>query len=212
MAQMYPYQLSADTKSAAEKKLYEVFRDQLDESYVVFHGVRWQSIDHQGQPRDGEADFVLAHPERGVLVLEVKGGGIRRDPRTKIWISLDGGGQEHILKDPVEQATRSRHALIDALRRSLKRYVPIGHAIAFPGVIIGQMFLGMDLPRQIVLDATDLPQVTAWMEHAFEYWNGHHSFHKPFGKDGLRSLLSLMGKQWELRPVLWGSFCWNRRS
>jgi len=37
---------------------------------VVFHGVDWQSIETDGRPRDGEADFVVAHLERGILNME----------------------------------------------------------------------------------------------------------------------------------------------
>jgi len=82
MACMYPNQLSPNTKSNAERRLYQVFQDELDDSYTVFHSVAWHSLDSEGRPRDEEADFVIVHPTRGILVLEAKGGVIRYSSRT----------------------------------------------------------------------------------------------------------------------------------
>ena len=39
MARMYPNQLDPETASHAERLLYEGFRDELDNSYTVFHNV-----------------------------------------------------------------------------------------------------------------------------------------------------------------------------
>ena len=79
MARMFPARLRADTKSMAERKLYEVLRDNLADDYVVFHTVAWLARDTRGGAQDGEADFVIVHPDQGVLVVEVKGGNIRFD-------------------------------------------------------------------------------------------------------------------------------------
>jgi len=54
------------TDSAAERRLYEGFLEQLDESFVVYHSVDWVIAGPHG-PDEGEADFVIAHPELGVL-------------------------------------------------------------------------------------------------------------------------------------------------
>jgi UvrD-like helicase family protein/nuclease-like protein len=50
------------------------------DGYRVFANVAWtgRTRDH-GQVSDGEADLVIAHPERGFLVIETKAGEIRRD-------------------------------------------------------------------------------------------------------------------------------------
>ena len=39
------------------------------------HSVAWQCLT-DGQLYEGEADFVIIHPDHGLIVLEVKGGGI----------------------------------------------------------------------------------------------------------------------------------------
>jgi len=103
MARMYPNQLSPDTESDAERRLYQAFQDELDDSYTVFHSAAWLSQDAEGRPRDGEADFVIVHPQRGILVMEAKGGRIRYSPRTGRWTSTDRHGQTHNIKDPFAQ-------------------------------------------------------------------------------------------------------------
>jgi Nuclease-related domain/AAA domain len=207
MARMYPEQLDPETKSAAERLLYDLFREQLDDSYVVFHAVHWLALDRHRRPRDGEADFVLAHPAHGILVLEVKGGGIRRDPRTRQWTSTSAEGTITLIKNPIEQAKDSKYSLLDQLKTMLSRYVNIGHAVAFPNIVVGQSYLGPDLRREIVLDGTDLSQHAPWVEQALNYWRGSRTTEDAaLGKEGMRALTKLLGKQWEFKPALWGQF------
>ena len=61
----------------------------------------WQSPIGKRQA-DGEADFVMIHPDHGVLVVEVKGGRIRTSEGE--WYSVDRHGAEHEIKNPFEQA------------------------------------------------------------------------------------------------------------
>ena len=37
---------------------------------VLFQEVDWQAIETDGRPRDGEVDFVVAHLDRGILIME----------------------------------------------------------------------------------------------------------------------------------------------
>jgi len=104
MSQMYPVLLDPDTKSPAERRLYEAFARELDDEWTVLHHVKWIGHDDRGRPRDGEADFVVAHPHLGILVIEVKGGRIRFDEITGHYISTDRNTVEHDAGDPFEQA------------------------------------------------------------------------------------------------------------
>ena len=80
MARMVPFPM-LPTESSAERRLYEGFLEQLGDEYVVYHSVDWVMAPRSGrgpaQPEQGEADFVIAHPEDGVLALEAKGGSLR---------------------------------------------------------------------------------------------------------------------------------------
>ena len=63
MACMIPDQIRSDVKSPAERRLYESFRTQLSDEWKVFHHVPWQIRDLRSGAQDGEADFVIAHPD-----------------------------------------------------------------------------------------------------------------------------------------------------
>jgi hypothetical protein len=204
---MYPNQCDSSTRSSAERRLYDAFRERLDDSYIVFHHVAWLSLDRRKQPRDGEADFVLVHPKRGILILEVKGGGIRRIPQANTWITIDAQGYEEVIRNPVEQAKDSKFTLLTQLRTMLSRYITIGHAVAFPDIIVTATHLGTDLPREIILDATNMVDIATWVEQTFAYWSGTALTEEGQpGTEGVQALISLLGKQWELRPALWGQF------
>lgn len=210
MARMYPNQLSDSVQSEAERVLYGKFRDDLDNGYVVFHGVSWQAIDGDGRPRDGEADFVIGHPDRGIMILEVKGGIIRCDPRRDAWTSEDKRGNVHTIKDPFYQARKSKYVLQDSLNNMLNlshRRINIVEAVAFPDVDIITQLPGLDKPREIVLDRGDLLNVSAWVGKCFAYGRGSASQRDTApGSETVEALMNLLGKTWELRPVLWGDF------
>jgi len=55
----------------------------LPEDYTVLHHVPvYKRPKRQGPLLDGEIDFLVIHPTKGVLSIEVKGGGIERDAET----------------------------------------------------------------------------------------------------------------------------------
>lgn len=210
MARMYPNRLAEDVQSHAEKELYRRFRDDLDDSYVVFHSVNWQTLDGRGLPRDGESDFIIAHPQRGIIVLEVKGGAIRCEPRTGQWTSTDRGGVAHRIKDPFYQVRKSKYALLDALELMLnmpQRRFNLVDAVAFPDTVIKERLPGLDKPREIVLDQLDLLGISAWVGRCLAYGRGPDSQRDTApGEAAMEALMQLLGKSWELRPAMWGDF------
>jgi hypothetical protein len=210
MARMYPNRLDPEREGFAEGRLYEAFRDELDNGYTVFHSVDWQSLEADGRPRDGEADFVIAHPQRGILVMEAKGGSIDFHPRTGRWTSTSRGGRVYAIKDPFAQARNSKYILLDQLKIMLgrpERHINIGHAVAFPDVVVDRTLPGLDKPRQIVMDATDLANVSSWVGGALGYYRGRQTQRASApGEDAVQALMDLLGKAWELRPALWGDF------
>ena len=198
MARMYPNKLRSDTRSDAERLLYGAFRDGLDNDYTVFHSVAWQSLDGDGRPRDGEADFVIVHPKRGILVLEAKGGTICCDPYTDSWTSTDRLGRAYNIRDPFVQVRYSKYALEEQLQIMLhrpNRRINVGYAVAFPDVVVGETSLGPDKPRQIILDKTDLvANLSGWVGSVLAYYRGGVSQRETApGQKAVRALMKLLG-------------------
>ena len=112
-----PQAIRDDMSRDAESTMYEALRDQLDDAWQAFAWVSWvlkkpsRAQRAEDGAREGEADFVLAHPEHGLLVLEVKGGVIHYDAATQVWTSASMAGTVRPIGDPLAQACRHRHAL-----------------------------------------------------------------------------------------------------
>ena len=170
MARFIPPRTADEFKSQAERTLYNEFRKQLSDDYVVLHSVVWRSRDG-GRSHDGEADFVIAHPKHGVLIIEVKGGEIVRDGATGDWFSRDGRGELNQIKHPFEQASRNMYSLGDKLRESVAtsgHHYHLGRAVAFPDVLVGDTELGSDAPRESVIDSSDLTTILRALLRAWD--------------------------------------------
>lgn len=197
---MIPDLLRPDTKSPAEGRLYNAFRDGLPANVIVFHSIPWQVRNPQSGARDGEADFVIVVPNRGVLIVEVKGGNIYYDGGTRRWFSND-----FEIKDPFEQATASKYSLLGLLKEQpfwRNRWLRMGHAVAFPDVVVSNRNLRPDAPREIILDRTDLGRIDEWVPQVLEYWGGQDVQVGALGDDGVAELVKLLSPSIALRPLL----------
>jgi len=199
---MIPDRLREDVESTAERRLFERLRHATSDEIVAFHSVAWLVPGEKGRPRQGEADFVLAHPHFGVVTLEVKGGAIRYEAATGRWYSRGTEGENEI-KDPVRQARRASFSLRDSLARA-KRGAPeiaFGYAVAFPDTRVSRSSLKPDLPRTIVIDHADLRNLDGKLFSIFRYWQGT-SGEPALGEQGVRHLERVLANSFELRAPL----------
>lgn len=203
MARMIPERPADDCESRAERRLFERLRDETSDDFVAFHHVAWLVPGDRGRPRQGETDFVIAHPRLGILAIEVKGGSIRFDATTGRWSSTGKEGESSI-KDPFGQARRASFLLRDALERAKGtggRRFSVGYAVAFPDTRTKAAKLRLDAPRDVVLDHDDLRDVEARLETVFRYWLGEQKT-EPLGKAGLSLVESVLANSFELRAPL----------
>lgn len=210
MAKLYPdYRgnYGQDIPSA-EIKFYEACAS-LESDYHVFHSVGWISRT-EGGARDGEADFLICHPDRGFLVVEVKGGRIRADYTSGEWSSIDRNGREHKIKDPFRQAMRGKFNVLSKLREhrdwerlGLKK-VATGHAAFFPDVDDGRTLKGPNAPPEIIGDRSDLADLGIWLSKAFEYWYSDDANDRinPLGSGGIQLIQRIFARVVLTRPLL----------
>ncbi len=199
MARMIPQPMHPDTQSSAERRLYAEFQNQLPDDFVVFHSVWWQLRDRVTGIRDGEADFVIAHPDYGILILEVKGGRIRYDGRTGEWFS-----NQYQIKDPFKQGRAAKYSLLEKLKELpywRNRWITMGYAVAFPDVAV-KGDLRLDAPRELILDASDLADLDTWVDRALRYLHGRGPDDNPLGVAGVSELIDLLSPSWDLAPLV----------
>lgn len=154
--------------SPGEQAVYEALR-LLPDGVIVLHSLRWIRSGH-GQ---GEGDFIVFDPARGVLVIEVKSGGIRFENGVW-WQTNQGTGIEKQMKDPEAQASRTRFDIIESLNSILPSDAtcPVYHAVWFPSVRFPRSALPPQLKPEMILDVDDLRDPRRGIDAAFAFGSG----------------------------------------
>lgn len=174
MANMYPASLfKEDTQSPAEVKLYEALRDQLDGSWDVYHSTSWTENRGAQGSRDGEIDFVAAHPEEGVLCLEAKGGAVKLDRGR--FMRKQHGEWVPYTKDPFVQAVDNKKGL-DRMMGEMPRWKSlhsvVGHAVSFPQIKFTARHLPPHVRRELILDRDDIGDLDRAVRRALAFHRG----------------------------------------
>ena len=199
MARMVPFPM-LPTDSAAERRLYEGFLEQLGEEFVIYHSVDWVVGGPAGRD-EGEADFVITHPELGLLALEVKGGRVAFDPATKRWTQTGHSGTHVLDEDPFHQAKGAMHSLVRILegQPGWERWKPsFGFGVAFPdGTYATAAHPGA--PAEIVIDRDDLSRLAERVPLVMGTWvrTGRR-----FGAEGMEAVAMALGFRVEIRTPL----------
>ena len=199
MARMVPFPM-LPTESAAERRLYEGFLEQLGDPFVVYHSVDWVLAGRNG-PDEGEADFVIAHPELGVLALEDKGGALAYDPATRRWTQSGRSGTHTLDEDPFAQAKGEMHSLMRILdaQPGAERWRPsFGFGLAMPDGRYDQE-AHPGAPPEIVIDRDDLSRLEERVVEILRYWSRPN---RRFGAEGMDALAFALGFRVEVRTPL----------
>ena len=151
MAFMIPCECDLSRRPMSEQVVFETIKKKLSDDWYVFHSFDYVTRDLNKKRWDGEIDFLLYHPQKGILVIEVKGGTIAYCNGQ--WY------QEERLIDPVEQAKRNKYAVMRLLQDSLQRDIPVkfAHAVCFPAC--GEQEIWPAEARGIVLTGAGLSYI-----------------------------------------------------
>lgn len=202
---IYPEELAnsrrQDPERRAEVLLYDELRRQLDATWTVFYDVPWLAPVGSETPRDGQTDFVVVNPTFGILLIEVKGGGIAFDARTQTWTSTGAQGKYAI--DPINQVKDSQYALLKKLQ-SLpaldRKWINIFHAVAFPDCVVPKL-TSFDAPPEILIGCDDMQYLKEKIEGIFRHWTkGQDAY--PHGQLLQREVTELLAHSFELRNPL----------
>jgi hypothetical protein len=202
---MWPARLARQVREndqrRAEVRVYDALEKALGPEWTVFYSRPWLGLTAYGEEKDGEADFVVVHPVRGFLTIEVKGGGISWDPATDAWISEDRNRIRHVIKNPVEQARSSKHVLFDKVREMpgwpRHHFIRMRHGIVFPDVAEPPGNLGADRPRELFCCRAELANIGAWVRNRL---SGESA--QEIGAGGVQAFVDLLASPMTLRVPL----------
>lgn len=108
--------------------------------------------------RDRELDFLLLHPELGLVLIEVKGGRIAFDGQT--WSRVAAGGLEPMRESPGAQLDAQQYLLLNTLKRRSPGFMPqLTRFLALPHMDLEGRDLGPDLPNLRILDKPKLARL-----------------------------------------------------
>ncbi len=122
--------------TGGEQRLAQRLEDKLDADYLLWYDVPIG-------PKHSHPDFVVLHPYRGLLILEVKDWKLStiQQADKETWVILDNGAPKHV-PSPLLQARHYAHEVINALQKDPQLIQPDGKhqgKLAFPwsyGVVL----------------------------------------------------------------------------
>lgn len=156
MAQLFPNDFEIAQLETSEQQVLNAFLEQLEDSWIVVPSIPI-TVEHQ----DTEIDIALVSPDRGIVLVEVKGGIITVSEGQ--WKS-----NQNKIKNPAQQVLKAKYQLIKRLN-GLKLNLDgifITHAVAFPDIVdFPAEGVGTDCPRNIVFTSTDLLRADLALTH-----------------------------------------------
>lgn len=154
--------------SFGEMKVYEALRS-LNDRYTIFYSLSWVGVNENRTI--GEADFVILHPDKGLMVIEVKSGEI--EYKNGEWIQTNIKTRAAKRIDPLNQARKSQFELMDRLYKAdLDFPIPMMCYCAwFPTVEMpSERSLPPEAAKEIVLDKKSLENPEKAIDTCFGYW------------------------------------------
>ncbi|EAW41504.1 hypothetical protein MGP2080_02231 [marine gamma proteobacterium HTCC2080] len=135
-----------------EKVVKRELQRQLPDDWIVVCDVSYSCREEAGYIRDGQADFVVLVPEKGLVVIEVKGSTGISVTDAGDWLLIKRDGSKQKITPPPEQATRNSHNLTSRLADLLgHKFFPglFGWVVVYPnGKVTGA--LDMYHPNSVV--------------------------------------------------------------
>lgn len=197
--------------SDAERKVHKVLKTlDLEPGCFAFHSL---NISEHPQKQWAEADFVIVGPQ-GIMVLEVKGGGI--ECHDGIWKYTDRYGRVFTSSEgPLNQAKSARFALEALIRKLLKRRtggssgvatlpdrINFGWGLVFPDSPFSRF--SVEIPPEIVFDkiAFRHNRMRKWLGNLFAYWKEKTGKRAVLSGDDLTVLREIMRPEYDLIPPL----------
>lgn len=183
MAKLIPPVNIDDIPIKSERDVARSLVERLPSDCTIYHSYPWLRLErNEYRPenqvlQEGEADFLIIWPDRGILVLEVKGGKIRFDHDSMQWYSTNYYGKEFQIKDPFKQASKNLHAIEAIIKKKIfsNQSLPFayGYAVCFPDLVYkGGSAPGTD--PNIVIDLSDFLTNTSFSDAiatALNKWN-----------------------------------------
>lgn len=208
MAKVYPIyneKLKNGPDQNSEKKAYAALAQYLSDDYKVFFSVDWAGKESIHSSQDYECDFVVTHPEKGILVIEVKGGGIRYDGRYDLWESINNSGVFKI-KNPLSQAVKNKHALKNYIFERFEQeygkrtHLKMAHCVWFIDTDYNEGLFPRG-HKDIILDRSSVYNLNQDIEKAYAFFDEENKT-RSIPKEDYQKIINLLIPTGELKQSI----------
>lgn len=196
MAKMIPHR-AYETGSEGEDRIFESLQTRLPDAYTVFHSVRWIGSDRKRS--QGEADFIVFHPQKGLLIIEVKAGIISVDNNRTWYQTNRNTNVTKAIFDPEKQADESKFKFISLLGNL---NCLVCHAVWFPSVSFPKNNLPPNYHPDMILDGESVLNPEKAIEKALAYWGKQHNRSTQLNKSQEEFLIQKIAPTLNLLPSL----------
>lgn len=166
---MYPDIPYECTPASREEIMFDKLKN-LPEDYYVFHSFKIVSVD-AGVITASETDFVVFHPNKGILCIEAKAGKVKLEGNK--WKYASGDEMSH--GGPYRQAENGKWRLRDYIKNSDYGYLinrcKLLHAVWFPSVnrkYVSNINLPSEADMKITLTSDSLDNVEEEISAIFD--------------------------------------------
>lgn len=217
MAQIYPQYLTETQRSVPKKRaeilVYDELSRQLSDDWLVLYSssIKYK---HEYGVSTREADFLIAHPRIGILVLEVKGGSIKKEGNSWFTTPLSDLNLPKELQrkneiTPYTQVTDT----VKKYERKIKNYIrannlpkwdfKIGEAVCFPDIEIPpNWYLGSEALSDITIDRIKLLNIKNEIYKIINFYKGDNKLGQIPDVLGIELLIQILAHSWEIPSFL----------
>ena len=179
----------------------------LPDEYIVFHSLEWIDGPSKNGHRvaQGEADFTIFHPDKGIAIVEVKGGAISCDGREWVQTNIYGQARSRKMQDPVQQADRSKFKIKEIIDNYGIKCLTC-HGVWFPDVDQIEGTLPLNYHSNIVLLKKDLGNPQGAIDRIFAYWSKLYRFSPKLSPLAARRVVDTLAPVFKAVPSMQSIF------
>lgn len=200
MAKMFPPDGPSNPKLKGESIVYDLL-SKLEDDFYIFQNRYWIFKNKDGSRSEKETDFLLVHPQKGLLIIEVKGGTrFSYDGRNDQWKSGDDISYQNPYKKQLANSKKLPLFLKDKIPSLKNKWLNCGYAVCFPHIDILEGNLAPFMEREVTLFRNDLNDLSTRINEIYNHYGSPRD--RSLGKNVVEEIKNLITPQTEFKKSL----------
>ena len=196
---MFPPDAPSNPNLKGESIVYYLL-SKLEDDFYIFQDRYWIFKNKEGCRSEKETDFLLVHPQKGLLIIEVKGGSnFSYDGIHDQWKSGNFSYQNPYIKQ-LANSKKLPVFLKEKIPGLKNKWLNCGYAICFPHIDTLTGELAPFMEREVTLLKNDLQNLKEKINKTYEHYSTPRDW--PIGEDIVEEIKKLITPQTEFKKSL----------